>query len=70
MIGKLIVKGKDRNEAVAVGKRALREFHIGGVSSTILFHQYMLEDPQFLDSKYDLTYIDKLIAEGCRFTLD
>ena len=30
MIAKLIVKGKDRNEAIAIGKRALREFHIGG----------------------------------------
>lgn len=68
MIAKLIVKGKDRNEAVDVGKRALNEFHIGGVHSTIPFHLFMLEDKNFLNSTYDLTYIDKLVAEGCQFS--
>lgn len=67
MIGKLIVKGKNREEAIAVGKRALREFHIGGVSTTIPFHLFMLEDPQFLNTKFDLLYIDKLIEQGCTF---
>ncbi len=67
MIAKLIVKGKDRAEAIAVGKRALREFHIGGVNSTIAFHLYMMEDPNFLNADFDLTYIDGLIAQGCRF---
>lgn len=67
MIAKLIVTGKDRNEAVAIAKRALREFHIGGVYSTIPFHLYMLNDSSFLHADYDLTYIDRLIAEGCQF---
>lgn len=67
MIAKLIVKGKDRKEAIAIGKRALREFHVGGVHSTIPFHLYMLEDPQFLTADFDLTYIDKLIADGETF---
>jgi acetyl-CoA carboxylase biotin carboxylase subunit len=64
MIAKLIVKGKDRKEAIARGKRALREFHIGGVSSTIPFHIHMLDDKKFLNSKFDLGYIDELIASG------
>jgi len=67
MIAKLIVHGKDRNEAIAIAKRALKEFHIGGVHSTIPFHNYMLVDENFLDLKYDLTYIDKLMGEGCQF---
>lgn len=70
MIAKLIVKGKDRKEAIAIGERALREFHIGGVHSTIPFHLYMLEDDNFLNSTYDLTYIDNLISEGCIFKRD
>jgi acetyl-CoA carboxylase biotin carboxylase subunit len=69
MIAKLIVRGKDRREAIAIAKRALREFHIGGVSSTIPFHLYMLEDENFLNGTYDLTYIDNLISEGCTFSL-
>lgn len=67
MIAKLIVKGKDRPEAMNIGERALREFHIGGVHSTIPFHLYMLQDDNFIKSNYDLTYIDKLVGEGCLF---
>lgn len=70
MIAKLIVKGKDRTEAIAIAKRTLREFHIGGVHSTIPFHLYMLEDPRFIKADFDLTYIDGLIEEGCAFERD
>lgn len=70
MVAKLIVSGKDRNEAIAIGKRALREFHIGGVHTTIPFHLYMLEDENFINGNYALGYIDKLIEEECEFKLD
>jgi acetyl-CoA carboxylase biotin carboxylase subunit len=68
MIAKLIVRAKDRTEAIAIAKRALKEFHIGGVYSTIPFHQYMLDDPKFLSHDYVISYIDQLILEGCTFT--
>ena len=67
MIAKLIVKGKDRDEAIAVGKRALREFHIGGIRSTIPFHQFMMQDEKFLNHDYFISYIDQLILDGCNF---
>lgn len=67
MIAKLIVRGRTRQEAIAIAKRALREFHIGGVNSTIPFHLFMLNDEKFIQSKFDLTYIDQLIAEGNTF---
>ncbi len=69
MIAKLIVKGKTRQEAIAVAKRALKEFHIGGVFSTIPFHQFMFEDPKFLNNDYFITYIDQLVADGVTFQL-
>lgn len=68
MIAKLIVKGKNRKEAIARARRALSEFHIGGVHSTIPFHLHMLENENFLSTHYDLTFIDRLIAEGHQFT--
>jgi acetyl-CoA carboxylase biotin carboxylase subunit len=68
MIAKLIVKGATREEAIARGKRALREFHIGGVHSTIPFHLWMLADPNFLNHNYVISYVDQLIQEGCKFT--
>jgi acetyl-CoA carboxylase biotin carboxylase subunit len=68
MVAKLIVRGKDRKQAIAIAKRALREFHIGGVHTTIPFHLYMLNDKKFLENDYTITYIDQLIADGCNFT--
>jgi acetyl-CoA carboxylase biotin carboxylase subunit len=67
MIAKLIVRGKDRKEAIAIAKRALKEFHIGGVHTTIPFHQYMFQDQRFLNNDYYISYIDQLILEGCTF---
>ena len=67
MIAKLIVKGSDRAEAIAIAKRALREFHIGGVYSTIPFHVFMLDDAKFLENDFCITYIDELIEKGCDF---
>lgn len=67
MIAKLIVRGKNRKEAIAHVKRALREFHIGGVHSTISFHQYMMDNPDFIELKYDIKYIDDLLDSGCSF---
>jgi len=63
MIAKLIVKGKTREEAIAVGRRALREFHIVGVPSTIPFHKQILEDEIFLKgTDYDLHYVDIMLG--------
>ncbi len=67
MIAKLICKGRNREEAVSVGRRALREFHIGGVKTTIPFHLFMLDDENFLSNQYDLNYVDALTEEGCHF---
>lgn len=69
MIAKLIVKGKDRKEAIAHAKRALKEFHITGVHTTIPFHQYMLQNEKFLTHQYNIGYVDQLLSEGCTFQL-
>lgn len=67
MIAKLIVKGKNRQEAVSRALRALSEFHVGGVKTTIPFHKNMLRQQSFLDADYDLGYVDQLISSGHRF---
>lgn len=69
MIAKLIVKGENRQDCVNKSLRALREFHIGGVHTTIPFHQFMLHHERFLVGDYPITYIDSLIDEGCRFEM-
>lgn len=67
MIAKLIVHGKDRSEAIRIAQRALREFHVGGVKTTIPFHLYMFEDENFLNNDYTINYIDQCILDGCTF---
>jgi acetyl-CoA carboxylase biotin carboxylase subunit len=70
MIAKLIVRGKDREEVIQRSKRALKEFHIGGIKTTIPFHQYMLANERFLSGEYPIDFIDELIKNGCNFTLE
>jgi acetyl-CoA carboxylase biotin carboxylase subunit len=70
LIAKLIVKGRDREEAIRIAKRALKEFHIGGVDSTISFHRFMLNNQKFISGEYNLDFIDNLIEQGCSFTED
>lgn len=70
MIAKLIVKGVNREEAIKVAKRALNEFHIGGVKSTIAFHQYMMSNSNFQNLNYDIRYIDDLIETGHQFEIE
>ncbi len=68
MIAKLIVSGTSRDDAIAKAERALREFHIGGVHTTLPFHQFMLKQPTFLQgTEYTLAYLDELLASGVRF---
>ncbi|MCI0381980.1 MAG: acetyl-CoA carboxylase biotin carboxylase subunit [Chlamydiae bacterium] len=69
MIAKLIIRGKNRKEAINIAKRALREFHIGGVKTTIPFHQFMFQDENFLANRYFITYVDQLILDGCTFEI-
>ena len=67
MIAKLIVKGKDREDAIQIATRTLREFHVGGVKTTIPFHLYMFQDEAFHKHRYTITDIDRRIDDGCKF---
>ncbi len=67
MIAKLIVKGESREQVIAKALRALKEFHIGDVYTTIPFHLNMLRNPTFLSGQYTLDFIDKLVESGYDF---
>ena len=57
MIGKLIVWGEDRDRAIAKMKEALREFEVEGIKTTIDFHKNMMENPDFVENRYDTNYL-------------
>ena len=63
MIAKLIVKGKNREEAIARMKRALKEFKIEGVDTTIPFHLKVLENEAFKESKFYTNFIETYFKE-------
>jgi acetyl-CoA carboxylase, biotin carboxylase subunit len=58
MIGKLIVWGRDRNKAINIMKRALAEFEVEGIKTTIPFHQKMMENEDFISNNYDTKYLE------------
>lgn len=59
MIAKLIVWGANREEAIAKMKRALAEFAIEGISTTIPFHQKLLEHPTFVRGDFDIKFLEE-----------
>jgi acetyl-CoA carboxylase biotin carboxylase subunit len=58
LIAKLIVWGKDRHDAVRRGKRALEEFTIEGIKTTIPFHLQVLKDERFLSGNFDTHFLE------------
>lgn len=59
MIAKLIVHGNDRTEAIAKMKRALDEFDIQGVDTTIPFQRRVLENERFVSGNFDTAFIEE-----------
>ena len=60
MIGKLVVTGKDRREAIDRMNRALNEFLITGVKTTISFQQAIMQDPNFRRGVYSTNFVEQL----------
>ncbi|MFF0826597.1 acetyl-CoA carboxylase biotin carboxylase subunit [Brevibacillus sp. NPDC003359] len=63
MVAKLIVWGTDRNEALARMKRALGEFVIEGVHTTVPFHEKLLEHPDFVTGNFATNFLEKHMLE-------
>ena len=62
MIAKLIVKGRDRAEAIGRMKRALEMFVIEGIKTSIPLHRRILADPDFAAGRFDTHFIERLFA--------
>ncbi len=66
MIGKLITYGKDRREAMDLMSRALSEYMITGIKTTIPFEQAILQDPNFRRGVYSTGFVAELLGGGRR----
>ncbi len=59
LIAKLIVSGRNRQEAIQRGRRALDLFVIEGIKTTIPMHRRILDDPDFVDGKLSTRFMDR-----------
>ncbi len=63
MIGKLIAYGKTRSEAIHTMQRALEEFIIEPIKTTIPFHKRVFSNPAFLRGKFSTDFVERLFAQ-------
>jgi acetyl-CoA carboxylase biotin carboxylase subunit len=64
LIAKLIVRAKDRPEAISRMARALEMFIVEGIYTTIPLHRKILADPDFRAGKIDTTFIERFLAKN------
>jgi acetyl-CoA carboxylase biotin carboxylase subunit len=63
MLSKLVAHGATRDEAIGRMKRALTEYRVEGIETSIPFFSYIMNDPDFVAAKFDTGYIDRLLPK-------
>jgi len=63
LISKLIVHGRSRNECLMRLQRALEEYVIGGIETTIPLHQRLATAVEFIDGDYDVHWLERFVRE-------
>lgn len=63
MLAKVISYGRDRKEAIRIMNRALEEFVVDGVKTNIGFNLKLINDPVFIENKYDTSYLERSIDD-------
>ena len=64
LIAKLIVSGQTRNECLMRLRRALEEFVISGVDTTIPLHQRLIAENDFINGDYDIHWLERYMADS------
>lgn len=62
LIAKLIVSGKNRQEAINRVKRCLEEFVVEGIATTIDYYKRVFENKDFVSGKYDISFVEKFMT--------
>ena len=63
MIGKIIARGKDRDEAIARLRRALEEFTISGPHTSVPLGEALMVDSRFREGRYNTAFLEKFMHE-------
>ena len=64
LLAKVVAYGKDRAEAVSRMARALREFEVDGIRTTLPLMRRVVESQAFLDAELDTGFLDRLERRG------
>ena len=64
LIAKLVVHGQSRNECLMRLRRALEEFVIDGVETTIPLHQRLIGETDFINGDYNIHWLEKMLSGG------
>jgi acetyl-CoA carboxylase biotin carboxylase subunit len=62
LISKVVAWGEDRPQAISRMARALSEYAVGGLTTTIPVFQWILQEPDFLAGRIDTTFLDRVLA--------
>jgi len=63
LIAKLLVWATSRDQVIKRAKRALKEYSIRGIKTSIPFHILVMNTPEFIKGEYDTTFIDKVLGK-------
>ena len=63
MIGKLLVHSDDRDQAIQRMARALDEFKVAPIHTTIALHRELMDDPGFVKGGVDIHYLERLLKK-------
>jgi acetyl-CoA carboxylase, biotin carboxylase subunit len=66
MIAKLIVHGRTRHEAIGIVRRALEEFVVEGIPTTIPFHRKVMDHPDFIEGRFDTSFVDRFLRRDAK----
>jgi acetyl-CoA carboxylase biotin carboxylase subunit len=59
MVAKLVVHGTSRNECLMRLRRALDEYVIGGIKTTLPLHRKLVQTSEFIDGRYDIHWLER-----------
>jgi acetyl-CoA carboxylase, biotin carboxylase subunit len=62
LVAKLIVHGGSRNECLMRLRRALEEYVIVGIETTIPLHQRLVHAPDFINGSYDIHWLERFVG--------
>jgi acetyl-CoA carboxylase biotin carboxylase subunit len=62
LIGKLIVSGKTRNESLSRLRRALDEYVVDGIETTLPLFRQLVRNPDIIDGQYDIHWLENYLA--------